>query len=304
MKKKKLPLIIDTDPGVDDTLAMRILFGSDELDIRLVCSVAGNVSIDLTTVNTLYLTRLWGGDIPVARGCASPLGVDAAYVHGAGGLGGYKLPPQSYAPDLTDAVEAMYGAIGASADPVTFITFGPLTNIGALLKKHPDVKDKITRIYAMIASKDGTGNITPYAEFNAYCDPPALRAVVDAGIETVFAPMHLGRESKLPMSELLSRAEGTDMAVMMKDMFAGYRDSAAGDGYVAMYDANAAEALLRPELYDFVRCGATVNVTDKPGQTFLTADPDGKFFRIEIRDKEKLADAMYEDLFGKQENKK
>ncbi len=304
MKKKKLPLIVDTDPGVDDTLAMRILFGSDKLDIRLVCSVAGNVSIDLTTVNTLYLTRLWGGDIPVARGCVSPLGVDAAYVHGAGGLGGYKLPPQNRLPDQTDAVEATYRVLDEAEEPVTFITFGPMTNIGLLLKKHPGIENKIARIYAMIASKDGTGNITPYAEFNAYCDPPALRAIIDAGIETVFAPMHLGRESKLPMSELLARAEGTDMAAMMKDMFSGYRDSAAGDGYVAMYDANAAEALLRPGLYDFVRCGAAVNVTDKPGQTFLDADPDGKFFRIEIRDKQELADAMYEDLFGKQESKK
>lgn len=296
--KKRLPLIIDTDPGVDDTLALRIMFLSDKLDIRLVCSVAGNVSIDLTTVNTLYLTKKWGkAGIPVARGCASPLGVDASYVHGAGGLGGYKLPPQSYKPDFEDAVEAMYKTLKRAKQPVYLVTLGPMTNAGMLLKKHPEIKNKIGRIYAMIASKDGTGNITPYAEFNAYCDPQALQTVVASGVETVFAPMHLGRESKLPMSELLSRAGKTDMAEMMEDMFAGYRDDAAGDGYVAMYDANAAEALLNPELYDFVRCGATVNVTDRPGQTFLKPDPDGKFFRIEIRDKEKLASAMYNDLF-------
>ena len=143
MKKKKLPLIIDTDPGVDDTLAMRILFGSDELDIRLVCSVAGNVSIDLTTVNTLYLTRLWGGDIPVARGCVSPLGVDAAYVHGAGGLGGYKLPRQNHLPDQPDAVDAVYRVLSESEEPVTFITFGPMTNIGLLLKKYPGIEAKL-----------------------------------------------------------------------------------------------------------------------------------------------------------------
>lgn len=297
MTEKRIPLILDTDPGVDDTLAMRMLFRSDMLDIKLVCSVAGNVSIDLTTVNAVYLTKLWGKDIPVARGCASPLGVDASYVHGAGGLGGYKLPPQTYSPDLPDAVEAMYGVLKDAEEPVTFVTLGPMTNIGILLKKHPDVKDKIKRVYAMIASKDGTGNITPYAEFNAYCDPQALFTLVESGVQTVFAPMHLGRESKLPMSELLSRAKGTDMAEMMQEMFAGYCDSAAGDGFVAMYDANATEALIKPELYDFVRCDATVNVADRPGQTFLTPDPDGKFFRIEIRDKEKLAEAMYKDLF-------
>ena len=175
---------------------------------------------------------------------------------------------------------------------------GPMTNIGALLRKHPGIKDKIGRVYAMIASKDGAGNITPYAEFNSYCDPQALYDLVSSGIETVFAPMHLGRESKLSTAELLRSAGNTDMAAMMKDMFDGYCDSAAGDGYVAMYDANAAEALTRPELYDFIRCTATVNVTDRPGQTFLTPDGNGGCFYIEIKDKEKLAAAMFDDMFS------
>ncbi len=298
MTKRKIPVILDTDPGVDDTLAMRILFRSDKVDIKLVCSVAGNVSIDLTTANTVYLTKAWGGGVPVARGCASPLGVDASYVHGAGGLGGYKLPDGSYEPDRTDAVEAMYETLLEAKEPYTVVTLGPMTNIGALLRKHPGIKDKIGRVYAMIASKDGAGNITPYAEFNSYCDPQALYDLVSSGIETVFAPMHLGRESKLSTAELLRSAGNTDMAAMMKDMFDGYCDSAAGDGYVAMYDANAAEALTRPELYDFIRCTATVNVTGRPGQTFLTPDGNGGCFYIEIKDKEKLAAAMFDDMFS------
>ena len=300
MEKKKTPLILDTDPGVDDTLAIRILLNTDGLDIKLVCSVGGNVSIDLTTANTLYLVRKWGGDgIPVARGCAAPLGVDASYVHGAGGLGGYKLPPQSFKPDFGDAAKAVYTMLKDAVTPVDIITLGPVTNIGALLTAHPEIKDKIKRIYAMIGSKDGKGNINPYAEFNAYCDPQALFTLIESEIEIVFAPMHLGCESKLAVSDLLSRSAGTDMAVMMKEILEGYRDAAAGDGYVAMYDANAAEALIRPELYDFVRCRASVNVTDRPGQTFLTPDQNGKFYYIEIRDKEKLAGAMLDDIFRK-----
>ena len=298
MAENKYPLILDADPGVDDTLALKMLFGRKDLDIRLVCSVAGNVSIDLTTANALYLTRTWGGAIPVARGGASPLGVDASYVHGAGGLGGYRIPPHSFTVDRPDAVEAMYETLTAGDRPFALVTLGPLTNVGRLLREHPDVKNKIGRIYAMIASKDGTGNITPWAEFNAYCDPRALADTAASGIEIVFAPMHLGREAKLSMDELLSRAGKTDLGDMMRDMFRGYHDAAAGDGYVAMYDANAAEAILHPELYDFVPCTAAVNVSERPGQTYLTPDPNGRCFRLEIRDPRALAETMLNDLFS------
>ena len=298
MKKDRIPMIIDADPGVDDTLALKILFGSDKTDIKLVCSVAGNVSIDLTTANALYLTKTWGGDIPVARGGASPLGVDASYVHGAGGLGGYKIPPHDYKIDSADAVESMYKTLLSEEEPFTLATFGPLTNVAKLLRDHPDAKDRIGRIYAMIASKDGTGNITPYAEFNAYCDPKALYEVIASGIETVFAPMHLGREAKMSMDSLLKGAGKTDIGDMMTDMFRGYRDAAAGDGFVAMYDANVAEAIIHPELYDFVRVKASADIKDRPGQTFLTPDRDGSCFSLEIRDAKALTDAMLEDLFN------
>ena len=82
--EKRIPLIIDADPGVDDALALKMAFGSPRLDIRLLCSVAGNVSLGLTTANALFLTKRIGGDIPVARGSASPLSrqaVDASSVH-------------------------------------------------------------------------------------------------------------------------------------------------------------------------------------------------------------------------------
>lgn len=298
MADKKIPLIIDTDPGVDDTLALRMAFRSDLFDVKLVCSVAGNVSIELTTANALYLTKAWGGDIPVAKGGASPLGADASYVHGAGGLGGYKLPEHGYKLDGRDAVTAMYETLTAASEKITLVTLGPLTNIADLIKAHPDCIGKIDRIYAMIASKDGTGNITPWAEFNSYCDPAALDTVIRSGAEIVFAPMHLGREAKLSRDEMLSRAGGTQFGEMLKMMFSGYHDEAAGDGYVAMYDANSVEALIRPGLYDFVRCTASVNLNGHPGQTFLSADERGGCFRIEIRDKKALDEAMLNDLFA------
>ena len=298
--EQSIPLIIDADPGVDDALAMKIAFGSPRLDIRLVCSVAGNVGIGFTTANALYLTKKYGGDIPVVRGSASPLSrqaVDAASVHGAGGIGNYVIPPHGYALTPGDGIEAMYEALKAAGEPVTLATFGPMTNIATLLARHPDAAGCIGRIVAMIASVDGTGNITDYAEFNAYCDPEALAAVVASGVEIVFAPMHLGRAAKLAQADILARGRGSDFGGMLAQIFSGYKDDAAGAGYVAMYDANVMEAILHPELYDFVRCSAQVDTGARPGQTFLRPDPAGRYFYLELRDPDAAARSMLDDLF-------
>ena len=296
----RIPLIIDADPGVDDALALKIAFGSPKLDVRLVCSVAGNVGIGRTTANALFLTKRYGGDIPVVRGSGSPLSrqaTDASSVHGASGIGDYVIPEHDYKLDSEDGVEAMYEALKCAGEPVTLLTLGPLTNIATLLARHPDAPKYVKRVYAMIASVDGTGNITEYAEFNAYCDPEALDAVIRSGMDVVFAPMHLGRDAKLAQKDILERGKGTEFGDMLDQIFRGYIDEAAGKGYVAMYDANAVEAIIHPELYDFVRCTAEVDTGDHPGRTFLRPDAAGRYSYIEIKDTDVLAKAMLADLY-------
>ncbi len=296
----RIPLIIDADPGVDDALALKIAFGSPKLDVRLVCSVAGNVGIGRTTANALFLTKRYGGDIPVVRGSGSPLSrqaTDASSVHGASGIGDYVIPEHGYKLDSEDGVEAMYVALKGAGEPVTLLTLGPLTNIATLLARHPDAPKYVKRVYAMIASVDGTGNITEYAEFNAYCDPEALDAVIRSGMDVVFAPMHLGRDAKLAQKDILERGKGTEFGDMLDQIFRGYIDEAAGKGYVAMYDANAVEAIIHPELYDFVRCTAEVDTGDHPGRTFLRPDAAGRYSYIEIKDTDVLAKAMLADLY-------
>ncbi len=297
---EKIPLIIDTDPGVDDALALKIAFESPLLDIRMVCSVAGNVSIDRTTANALFLTKRYGGDIPVARGSGSPLSraaTDASSVHGASGIGNYVIPEHGYKLDSEDGVESIYSALRTVGKPATLLTLGPMTNIATLLSRHPDAEGLIERIYAMIASVDGTGNITEYAEFNAYCDPEALDAVVRSGIDVVFAPMHLGRDAKLSQKDIIEHGRGSEFGGMLAKIFEGYRDDAAGEGYVAMYDANAVEAIIRPELYEFVRCTAEVDTGEFPGRTFLRPNENGRYHYIDIKDVDRLAEAMLEDMF-------
>ena len=296
----RIPLIIDADPGVDDALALKIAFGSPKLDVRLVCSVAGNVGIGRTTANALFLTKRYGGDIPVVRGSGSPLSrqaTDASSVHGASGIGDYVIPEHGYKLDSEDGVEAMYEALKGAGEPVTLLTLGPLTNIATLLARHPDAPKYVKRVYAMIASVDGTGNITEYAEFNAYCDPEALDAVIRSGMDVVFAPMHLGRDAKLAQKDILERGKGTEFGDMLDQIFRGYIDEADGKGYVAMYDANAVEAIIHPELYDFIRCTAEVDTGEFRGRTFLRPDAAGRYSYIEIKDTDVLAKAMLADLY-------
>jgi purine nucleosidase len=297
---RKIQLIMDADPGVDDALAMKIAFESPAVDVRLVCTVAGNVSIDKTTANALYLTKKYGGDIPVARGSGSPLSraaTDASHVHGASGIGRYVIPKHDYVLDSEDGVESTYSMLRVIGKPTILMTLGPLTNIATLFSRHPDAKRMISRIYAMIASVDGTGNITEHAEFNAYCDPEALDAVVRSGVEVVFVPMHLGRDARLSQKDILDRSRGTEFGDMLGEVFSGYEDTAAGEGYVAMYDANAIEAIIHPELYDFIRCTAEVDTGEFRGRTFLRPNENGRFFYIDIKDTDRLAQAMLKDMF-------
>ena len=149
----------------------------------------------------------------------------------------------------------------------------------------------------MIASVDGTGNITEYAEFNAYCDPEALDAVIRSGVEVVFVPMHLGRDARLSQKDILDRSRGTEFGEMLDKVFDGYRDDAAGEGYVAMYDANAIEAIIHPEQYDFIRCTAEVDTGEFRGRTFLRPNENGRFYYIDIKDTDELARVMLDDMF-------
>ena len=129
-------------------------------------------------------------------------------------------------------------------------------------------------------------------------DSPALDIrLVCTGVEIVFAPMHRGRVARLAEADILARGRGSDFGAMLEEIFRDYQDRAAGEGYVAMYDANVMEAILHPELYDFVRCSASVDTGAHPGQTFLRPDANGRLSYLEIRDADAVARSMLNDLF-------
>ena len=193
-----VPIILDTDPGVDDAVALMLAAASPEVDLLAITTVFGNVALETTTANALRLRALAGlGHVPVAAGAARPLvypqAVRAAQWHATDGLGGRagELPEPEGPVHARGAVALMADLLRAAPAPVTLVPIGPLTNIALLLAAHPDVKPRIARIVAMGGALSG-GNTTESAEFNIHCDPEAARRVlVEEDVPITLVPLDL-----------------------------------------------------------------------------------------------------------------
>lgn len=180
-----VPVILDCDPGHDDVFAIWLAAGNPQLDLRAVTTVGGNGQLTHTTHNALVVCSVAGiTDVPVAAGSDTPLVQPlqtADDIHGANALGGPQLPEPSVSLDGRTALELMRDTLDASADPVTVVATGPLTNIALFVRAFPDRVSKIERVVWMGGST-GRGNMTPYAEFNAWTDPEAISVVLASGL--------------------------------------------------------------------------------------------------------------------------
>lgn len=181
----KIPIIIDTDPGVDDTTALIMAMAWEGFDIRALTAVGGNVALSYTSENARSVVRLCGREIAVAKGAEGPLYksvASAANIHGINGMGTIVLEPSDKPFADLDAVEVIYREAVACKGHLRMVTLGPLTNLAKALMTYPDLKDKLHSVVTMGGAM-GVGNVTPAAEFNIYADPDAAKIVFDAGIQ-------------------------------------------------------------------------------------------------------------------------
>ncbi len=197
---KRARVIIDTDPGVDDALALLLAMRSPELQIEAITPVAGNVPLELTLPNALRMVEIAGRtDIPVAAGARTPLMrrlVTATYAHGENGLGGAVFPEPKTKPVSTPAAEMIREIVRKYPGEVTLITIGPLTNVATALNSDAELAAKVKSLVMMGGSLSG-GNITPAAEFNVYVDPEAARVVFQAGIPITMIGLDVTRKTSL-----------------------------------------------------------------------------------------------------------
>ncbi len=179
-----IPLLIDTDPGVDDALALLMAFADSRHDVVGLTIAAGNVGLAHTTANALKLCEIVGRtDVPVFPGSAAPLlhaAPDAAYVHGNDGFGDIGYTPAGHHAEQEHAALAIVRLSHVHAGRLVLVALGPLTNVALALKLDPSLPTRIARFVTMAGAVTGHGNITPSAEFNVFFDPEAAKIVFEA----------------------------------------------------------------------------------------------------------------------------
>jgi inosine-uridine nucleoside N-ribohydrolase len=246
-----LRLVVDTDCGVDDALALLALLGSPEVELRAVATVHGTGPVEQVTSNVLaVLDVAQRADVPVHQGAARPLLREPVYsphVHGANGLGDVEVPTPSTAA-RGEAIDLYLGLGG----PVTLLTLGPLTNVALALAARPALAARIERIVAMGGALWIPGTFTPTAESNVGKDPEAAAMVLGAGVPLTLVPMDLVQQVVLSTDDLAALGQrgprGAFAAAITGTYAAFHREQRGVDGIVPA-DAVAAAYLLRPDLF-------------------------------------------------------
>lgn len=259
-------IIIDTDPGQDDAVAILLALASpDELSLLGITCVAGNVPLALTAKNARMVCELAGRpDVPVFAGCDRPIARDlvtAEYVHGKTGLDGPDLPDPVMPLKPAHAVDFLIETLRAEPQgAVTLCPLGPLTNIATALHKAPDIAPRIREIVLMGGAYFEVGNTTPAAEFNIFVDPEAAKIVFGAGIPLVVLPLDVTHKALVtPARNRAFRDLGTAVGVAvaeMTDFFERYDMAKYGSEGAPLHDPCVIGYLLAPHLF----AGRHVNV--------------------------------------------
>ena len=298
-------IIIDTDPGQDDAVAILLALASPEdIDVLGITCVAGNVPLDLTTRNARIVCELAGKtDVKIFAGCDRPLGralVTAEHVHGKTGLDGPNLPEPTMPLQDGHAVDFIIDTLREHAPgTVTLCPLGPLTNIATALQKAPDIAKRIAKIVLMGGGYFEGGNITPVAEFNIYVDPQAADIVFKSGIPIVVMPLDVTHKALVtaPRNDAF-RNIGSPVGIavaQMTEFFERFDKEKYGSDGAPLHDPCVTAYLIRPDLFtgrhvnveietqSELTMGMTVadwwGVTDRaPNATFMgDIDADGFF---------------------------
>jgi purine nucleosidase/pyrimidine-specific ribonucleoside hydrolase len=213
-------LIIDTDPGLDDAIAILFALNCGLLDVRALTTVAGNIGIATVTRNAGRLLMLMGRpDIPVVSGAIAPLvrpGMDEIEIHGADGLGGVPMPERALLP-LTDApLWLAQTLMAARPGSIDLAAIGPLTNLALLVRDHPEAARRLGRVRVMGGTLHEPGNAGPFAEFNFASDPEAVDITLRAGLDLVIVPLDVTRRVRADRDYVARLARGGTVAGLFR----------------------------------------------------------------------------------------
>lgn len=287
-------IIIDTDPGVDDALALLLALRSPELHVEAITVVSGNVRLELCLENVFRVLDAAGVTErpPVALGCEHPLSRDpvaATHVHGDDGLGRItelrepdgrlRYPIPAIEPAGRHAVDVILELIGNHPGQITIVALGPLTNIATAIRKDAAAMRQVKELIVMGGSLNGQGNVTPVAEFNFYADPEAARVVVQSGIGLTIVGLDVTHRAILPRKEFDERTNKKTgpYTRFLRDLTANWFDfaeSRALDG-AYLHDPLAIGVAIDPSFVRTESFLADIETTGELTQGMLVTDRRG-----------------------------
>lgn len=281
-------IIIDTDPGQDDAVAILLALASPDLEVLGITAVAGNVPLALTQRNARIVCEIAGRpDIPVFAGCDAPLArplVTAEHVHGKTGLDGPALPDPVMPLQDRHAVDFIIDTLRAEpAGTVTLCPLGPLTNIAAAFRRAPDIIPRLQQVVLMGGAYFEVGNITPAAEFNIFVDPEAAAIVFASGVPLVVLPLDVTHKAlTTPARVARFRAMGNRAGTMVAewaDFFERHDREKYGTEGAPLHDPCVIGWLLNADLF----LGRHINVEIETEGRFTTGMTVADWWRVSDR---------------------
>ena len=290
-----IQLIIDTDPGVDDAIAILMAMAASEIEILGLTTVGGNVPLARATRNALSLLQAASrSDIPVAKGASRPLRGKFAYAphfHGPGGLS-QRLPDPANGPVEDGAVKFLYDQLTGERGEAVLVALGPLTNLAMLLRDRPIALEQAKQIVVMGGAVNTPGNVTPEAEFNFYCDPVAADIVLSSRLPITMVDLAACRQVKINREQALGLKSATPLGRLMLDMLQGWFHREPSREEFEFCDPLAMAIALHPAIATATKVDLDVGIekdellgatseTGGPGEITLAQDVDSsRFFAL------------------------
>lgn len=309
---EKIDLIIDTDPGADDVVALLFALASpDELNVRALTTVAGNVRLDKTSRNA-RLAREWAGreEVPVYAGAPKPMmrtPIYAENIHGKEGLSGVTVHEPKKGLEQGNAIDYLIDTLmSAKPHSITIAMLGPQTNLALALIQEPGIVQGIKEVVIMGGAHFNGGNITPVAEFNLFADPHAAEVVVKSGVKLTYLPLDvthkiLTSEARLKQIAALNNNASKRVGEILNEYIKGDMEHYGIPGG-PVHDASVIAYLLKPELFSGRSVNVVVDSREGPtfGQTIVdwydTLNAPKNAFWVESGDAQGFFDLLTERL--------
>jgi purine nucleosidase len=278
--KKPTRIILDSDPGIDDSLAIILALASPEIILEGITIVHGNCSVEQGTRNALNVLKLTGlSEIPVFQGYGVPLikaPLFAPETHGPAGLGYAELPDAEQAPQNRHAVEYLIDSFHQSPGEITLVAIGPLTNIAGAIRLDPTISEKVKEIFIMGGAIKHGGNTTPLAEFNVFADPHAAHIVFQSGIPITLTPLDVTYQCLLTADDVHSIQEQdsriADFIAESTRFYMEFHDSYQGIKGCIINDPLTLALVYAPELCQYQDLFVGVDYSPGPGLGKTYAD--------------------------------